>query len=178
SAVAHPDASFVADANRAKAILESTFFNNITLTFNVGLGFVPPTRRRAAQTVTGAGATLTNLDTNVFVTYAPNPTSGLRNALLTRGQPNNFFTAANLPAGTGVIVNAAFPENTISNFWITSGQAKALGFAPRGQGVDGFIGIGGIPAGDDRVATLLHEVGHAMGRDHRLHGAAWDCRSQ
>src|SRR5262249_31481967 len=88
-------AEFVADENRAKAILESMFFNNITLTFNVGLGFVP-----GGSDVTGAGAARTNSLTNVLVTYVNpvNPTSGLRNALLTFGQPN-FFTAANRPPG-------------------------------------------------------------------------------
>ena len=34
---ANPDATLLADENAAKAILESTFFNNITLTFNVGM---------------------------------------------------------------------------------------------------------------------------------------------
>jgi hypothetical protein len=164
SAVANPDASLVADENRAKAILESMFFNNITLTFNIGLGFVPPESGFPAVDVTGAGATLTNRETNVFVTYAANPNTGLRDALLNRGQPN-FFTAANLPAGNSVITNpGAQNPFGISNFWITSSQAKALGFPPRGQGPDGFIGVSTTIAGDDRVATILHEVGHAMGR--------------
>jgi hypothetical protein len=51
SPVANPDANLVADENRAKAILESMFFNNITLTFNVGLGFNPATRDPLARGV-------------------------------------------------------------------------------------------------------------------------------
>src|SRR5262245_55417440 len=162
--ITNANATLVADENRAKAILESMFFNNITLTFNVGNGFVPPESGFPAVDVTGAGATLTNRETNVFVTYAANPNTGLRDALLNRGQPN-FFTAANLPAGNRVITNpGAQNPFGISNFWITSSQAKALGFPPRGQGPDGFIGLSTTIAGDDRVATILHEVGHAMGR--------------
>src|SRR5262249_16616567 len=55
--------------------------------------------------------------------------------------------------------------NNITNFWVSSSQAKALGIPIGGQGVDGSIGIANtVPAGPDRVATILHEVGHAMGR--------------
>ena len=152
--VANPDANLVADENTAKAILESTFFNNITLTFNVGLGFFPGN----GDAVGGAGSGGPNVRTDVFVTY-----DNLRNALLNLGQPN-FFTPTNLPAGNSLPITPGQP-GTISNFWVSSSQAKALGLPPRGQGVDGFIGIGTtVPIGTDRVATILHEVGHAMGR--------------
>jgi hypothetical protein len=153
--VANPDANLVADENSAKAILESTFFNNITLTFNVGLGFSP----RTGATVTGSGVASSNFATQVDVTYR-----SLRNALLAQGQPS-FFTAANLPAGNGLPVTPGANPVTLSNFWLTSSQQKALGLPSAGAGVDGFIGIGTtVDAGLDRVSTLLHEVGHAMGR--------------
>ncbi len=60
--VANPDANLVADENTAKAILESTFFNNITLTFNVGLGFFPGN----GDAVGGAGSGGPNVRTDVF----------------------------------------------------------------------------------------------------------------
>jgi hypothetical protein len=154
SAVANPDANLVADENTAKTILESTFFNNITLTFNVGLGFNPLN----GINVVGTGAAGPN--TNVFVTYG-----NLRNALLGKGQPN-FFTAANLPAGNNIPITPGQPAlGSMSNFWVSSSQAKALGIPLGNTPVDGSIGIGmGLASGLDRVGTLLHEVGHAMGR--------------
>jgi hypothetical protein len=151
--VANPDATLVADENTAKTILESTFFNNITLTFNVGLGFNPSN----GNNVGGAGSA--GPSTNVFVTYG-----NLRTALLNSGQPT-FFTDANLPAGNNIPITPGQPANgSMSNFWISSSQAKALGIAIANTPVDGSIGIGNVAAGLDRVATLLHEVGHAMGR--------------
>ena len=156
SRVANPDANLVADENMAAAILNSMFFNNITLTFNVGFGFYPGN----GNPVTGAGTGGPNA--NIFVTYG-----NLRSALLTSGQPN-FFTPTNLPEGNGLPINVPPPGQqpvTISNFWISSSQAKALGLPAGNQAPDGFIGIGTtVAAGIDRVATLLHEVGHAMGR--------------
>src|SRR5262249_33098531 len=145
---------FVADENAAKAILESTFFNNITLTFNVRLGFSALT----GNPVTGSGVASSNPATQIDVTYG-----ALRTALLNSGQP--FFNDANLPAGDNLPITPGQNPVTISNFWLTSSQQKALGFSSRGAGVDGFIGIGtSVDPGLDRVGTLLHEVGHAMGR--------------
>jgi hypothetical protein len=153
--VANPDATLVADENTAKTILESTFFNNITLTFNIGNGFNPLN----GNNVGGAGSGGPN--TFEFVTY-----NNLRTALLNSGQPT-FFTAANLPAGNNIPITPGQPANgSMSNFWVSSSQAKALGIAiANPPAVDGSIGIGTtVAAGLDRVATLLHEVGHAMGR--------------
>ena len=153
--VANPDPSFLADEAVAAAILNSTFFNNITLTFNVGLGISPLT----GNPVTGSGTGSSNAATQVDVTYG-----ALRTALLNSGTP--FFNAVNLPAGNSLTITPGANPFTISNFWLTSSQQKALGLPPsQGAGVDGFIGIGTtVDPGLDRVATLLHEVGHAMGR--------------
>src|SRR5262245_53193867 len=171
--ITNPDASLVADETTAKTILESMFFNNITLTINVGLGFNPAT----GTAVTGSGLGGSNSNTEVELTYGT-----LRTALLNSGQPN-FFTATNLPAGDNLPINVPPVGQmplTISNFWVTSAQAKALGLPPSpNAGVDGSFGIGfgivdgvdrTVPAGPDRVATILHEVGHVMGRlpDNRL----------
>src|SRR5262245_43563688 len=151
----NPDPLFVADENAAKAILESTFFNNIQLTFNVCLGFSSLT----GNPVTGSGVSSSNVATQVDVTYG-----ALRTALLNSGQPT-FFNATNLPAGDKLPVTTGQDPVTIANFWLTSSQRKALGLLARGPGIDGSIGIGtSVAAGLDRVATLLHEVGHAMGR--------------
>src|SRR5262245_42497795 len=101
---------------------------------DIAQSFVP-----GGSDVTGAGAARTNSLTNVLVTYVNpvNPTSGLRNALLTFGQPN-FFTAANLPAGDGVPISPGIDLN-ISNFWVSSSQARALGFTLRNPTMpDGF----------------------------------------
>ena len=117
--VANPDANLVADENTAKAILESTFFNNITLTFNVGLGFFPGN----GDAVGGAGSG--GPSTFEFVRYA-----NLRTALLAQGQPT-FFTDTNLPAGNSLPITPGQP-GTISNFWVSSSQAKALGLPPPG----------------------------------------------
>jgi hypothetical protein len=45
--------------------------------------------------------------------------------------------------------------------------------------LDGYIGIGttGFPAGPVRVATILHEIGHAMGRISTNLGANVPARS-
>jgi hypothetical protein len=150
--IANPDASLVADESTAATILNSTITNNITVTINVGLGFNPAT----GNTVTGSGSGGPNANTEVELNYEE-----LRTALLNSGQPN-FFTATNLPAGDNLPVGGRF---SISNFWISSSQQKAFGLPPSpNAGVDGSIGIGDIPAGPDRVATILHEVGHVMGR--------------
>jgi hypothetical protein len=151
NAAALADPLFLADENTAKAMLESTFFNNITLTFNVGLGINPGTGR----IVGGSGAGGPNRNTEVELTYGE-----LRTALLNNGQPN-FFNATNLPAGASI--------NNITNFWVSSSQAKALGLPLQNPDlVDGSFGISAntrtLPAGPDRVATILHEIGHAMGR--------------
>src|SRR5262245_51882493 len=101
--IANPDAAFVADENTAKTILESTFFNNITLTFNVCLGFFPGPGDSFGSPETGSGSASPNLATLVEVTYGD-----LRTALLNSGQPT-FFTAANLPAGNGLPINLVPP---------------------------------------------------------------------
>src|SRR5262245_29453431 len=151
--IADVDASLLADENAAAAILDSMFTDDITLTFNIGVGFnANPNALPQEALGTNLAVANSNPLTNVRVTY-----DELRTALETSGQPG-FFNDTNLPADIG----------TISNFYISSSQAKALDLAAP-DGVDGYIGIQaasfGTPlTGDDRIATILHEVGHAMGR--------------
>jgi len=157
-------ASFTQDVQTAINIYNATFTNDITLTLDVGFGSIGTqtfdsngvpsiTRRKMTPTEGGLGAP----NAVVLVTY-----SDLRTALRNNGQPG-FFNAANLPAGDSI--------NNMSNFWVTSSQAKALGLPLQNPGlVDGIIGInitsdkGGFTPGPERIAAILHEFGHAMGR--------------
>jgi hypothetical protein len=162
--VALADPRFVADAQAAEAMLERTFTNNITLTFDVGLGTilswdVPSNSFIRKPTPTNTALANINWFQTINLTY-----SELRTNLVQFGQPN-LFTPTNLPDGDSI--------NDRANFVIGSSVAKAFGLPvptpPMNQqpGVDGFVGIGtGFTAGPQRIAALLHEIGHAMGRIH------------
>jgi len=140
--------SFIADEQRAAAILAATFTNNITLNFNIGLGFNPAFPNDPLDLSSNAAL---NINTAIYTNYTT-----LRNNLISFGQPN-FFTPTNLPAGNTLDGRA--------DFYISSSAAKAFGLPNPNNGPDGFIGIGtGFAQGDDRVAVLLHEITHAMGR--------------
>jgi hypothetical protein len=140
--------SFLQDEQTAVNILNSTFTNNISLTFNVGFGSFEG--KPMAATDGGFG------DVN-FAAAVPLTYSQLRANLLTFGQPG-FFNAANLPAGDSL--------NGMSNFWVSSSVAAVFGLAAPNGSPDGFVGIniGAFAPGAERVAALLHEFGHAMGR--------------
>jgi hypothetical protein len=81
----------------------------------------------------------------------------LRTALRTSGQPG-FFNDANLPAGDSL--------NGVSNFWVSSSEAKALGLPLQDPSLaDGSVGINTtVTPGAARIQVFLHEIGHAMGR--------------
>jgi hypothetical protein len=142
--------SFLQDEQTAVNILNSTFTNNISLTFNVGFGSFEG--KPMAPTDGGFGDV--NIQTAVGLPY-----SQLRANLLTFGQPG-FFNAANLPAGDSI--------NGISDFWVSSSVAAAFGLAAPNRppdAPDGFIGINIVFApGAQRIVAFLHEFGHAMGR--------------
>ena len=140
-------ADFLRDEQTAETMLETTFTNNISLTFNVGFGSI----RGVTMANQNSAAAAPNTLRAVNLTY-----TDLRNALFTFGQPN-FFTPTNLPAGNSI--------NNITNFYVTSSVAKAFGLPVLNPGVDGNIGIGvGFTPGATRVAAFLHEITHAMGR--------------
>src|SRR5262245_37764543 len=122
--VAAADPSFVADAQKAVAILNATFTNNISLTFNIGLGSFAG----GVPISPGESVAAVNPLASVFLTY-----SQLRDYLLRFGQPN-FFTTTNLPAGNSI--------NGISNFWVSSSVAAAFGLVAPNRPPDGFVGIG------------------------------------
>jgi hypothetical protein len=139
--------SFVADETIAINILNATFTNNISLTFNVGFASINGTR----MAPTDGGLGNVNFDAAVLLPY-----SQLRADLLTFGQPG-FFNAANLPDGASI--------NGMSNFWISPSAATAFGLPTPNAPPDGFIGINTtIAPGNIRIATILHEIGHAIGR--------------
>src|SRR5262245_21644396 len=155
--VAAADPGFVADAQAAVAILNRTFTNNITLTFDIGLGSIgtlvaidaPIIRRPLASPLSASAGP--NAFTQLYLPY-----SELREKLLTFGQPN-FFTPTNLPDVNRVDGRA--------DFYVSSRVGKAFGLPARAPHLpDGVIGIGpGFP-GTDRIDTIMHEIGHAMGR--------------
>ena len=139
--------SFLQDERTAVNMLDATFTNNISLTFNVGLASIEG--KKMAPTDGGLGNA--NFDAAVLLPY-----SQLRADLLASGQPG-FFNAANLPDGDSL--------NGMSNFWISPSAATAFGVAAPNRPPDGFVGINTtIAPGNVRVATILHEIGHAIGR--------------
>ncbi len=139
--------SFLQDEQTAVNILNATFTNNIALTFNVGFASIEG--QKMAPRDGGLGNV--NFDAAVLLPY-----SQLWADLLTFGQPG-FFNAANLPDGASI--------NGMSNFWISPSAAAAFGMAAPNRPPDGFIGINTtIAPGNVRVATILHEIGHAIGR--------------
>ena len=145
--------SFLQDQQIAINILNSTFTNDISLTFDVGFGSF----RGEKMAATAGGLGDVNFATAVFLPY-----SQLRANLLTVGQPG-FFNAANLPEGDSI--------NGMSNSSIAPSVAAAFGLAAPDRPPDGFVGIniftpdvGGFAPGPDRIAAILHEFGHAMGR--------------
>jgi hypothetical protein len=142
-------ASFVSDLNQAIAILESSLVANITIHLDIGYGV------DAQQ-----GTTLTNQNESYAspaLVYGLNY-STLRGDLLTSSP--GFFNATNLPNATSV--------NGVSTFNVTAAQARVFGIISSNAGstVDGYVSIGtGFPAGTPRIDAILHEVGHALGRE-------------
>jgi hypothetical protein len=147
-------ASFLQDEQTAVNMLNSTFTNNISLTFDVGFGSFEGVNLDVFPGVNTQNTSLGNINfaRADFLTY-----SQLRTELLQDGQPN-FFTPINLPAGNSI--------NGISNFLISSSVAAAFRLpVPINGQADGFVGIGtAFTSGPVRVAAFLHEIGHAMGR--------------
>ena len=147
-AAAQADPSLLADEQAAINIYNATFTNNITLTLNFSLGSFD--NQPIGPEFGGFGNV--NFDAAVFTTY-----SQLRTALRTSGQPG-FFNDANLPAGDSL--------NGVSNFWVSSSEAKALGLPLQDPSLaDGSVGINTtVTPGAARIQVFLHEIGHAMGR--------------
>ena len=138
--------SFLQDEQTAVNILNSTFTNNISLTFNVGFGSFRGEAIPAEAKEGGLGGP----DAVVGLSY-----SELRANLLTFGQPG-FFNAANLPDGDSI--------NGISDFWVSSSVAAAFGLAAPNRppdAPDGFIGIniGAFAPGAQRITAFCTNSG-------------------
>ena len=110
--------NFLADEQAAINMLNRTFTNNITLTFDVSYGSFQGQNLSTFPRVMTQNTSLGNINFAKadFLTY-----SQLREDLLTSGQPN-FFTTSNLPAGNSI--------NGISNFLVSSSVAAAFGLPP------------------------------------------------
>jgi len=123
--------SFLEDQKTAVDILNATFTNNISLTFDVGLGWYPgPLPPPRSQLIGPRDPSLGGVNGNTLVSL---PYSQLRADLLTFGQPG-FFNAVNLPAGDSI--------NGMSDFNISSSAARALGLSVLNPGMpDGFVGM-------------------------------------
>jgi len=94
-------ASYLQDEQTAVNMLNATFTNNISLTFNVGFGsyqgrILPSNPQDPTADPQSSAVAAPNTINAVFLTY-----TALRNNLLTKGQPN-FFTPTNLPAGNSI----------------------------------------------------------------------------
>ena len=148
SALAAPQ-SFRDAMQAAANILDAAIYNNITVTIRVGYG--DWNNNQDTGITTGAEAGSLN---GLTVSYA-----ALRTALATHETSTVDQTfVSSLPSTSSV--------NGVSNFFVPSAAAKALGLlSPTSSSVDGAVGIGTqIPAGL-LVGVALHEFTHAMGRE-------------
>jgi hypothetical protein len=143
--------SFLADEKTAISIYQSWFpFDNITVTINFSYGYFDGQQldpNLSAGDVNQAGVH--------FLSYAE-----LRNDLL-KADPFFFTKMTTLP----VAISAPNGGTFSPGFWVSPAVGKIFGLAPI-TAVDGDVGIGtGFASGSERVAALLHEIGHALGRD-------------
>jgi hypothetical protein len=141
------DQSFRNDIQAAVNIIDSLVVGDITVNIQVGDGDFNGT---PLQNQNGA---LGGSNTYFWTDY-----SSLSSDL--QASDPSFFNSSNLPTGTSV--------NGQSNFYISDAQERLFGILPASASstdIDGYVGMGnGIPAGSARIATALHEIGHALGR--------------
>lgn len=135
------DPSFLADEKTAVDILEATISNPITVNIQIGFGDYN------GRIISNQNYSYGDINTPYYIDYTT-----LKSDLQTFGE-TSFFNSTNLPNNPGQ-----------SNFWISSAEAKIFGIATIGD-IDGYVGIGtNVTPGVERVAVLLHEITHALGR--------------
>src|SRR5262245_44802101 len=147
------DPTSISDLNQAVAIWNSTFDTSVTMNVTVGFGV-------DAGTGVPLGNQMQSTGGSTNIAY-PLQYAQLR-TLLINAVPG-FFNDTNLPTappsdGIG---------NPVTNFSVTQTQAKIFGLPinPNTAAIDGLVSIGtGFTPGAQRIGTILHEIGHALGR--------------
>jgi hypothetical protein len=141
------DQSFRNDIQAAVNTIEALVVADITVNIQVGDGDFNGT---PMQTQNGG---LGGSNTYFWTSY-----SSLSSDL--QAADPSFFNSSNLPTGTSV--------NGQSNFYISNAQERLFGILPAAASptdIDGYVGIGAsTPAGNARIATAIHEIGHVLGR--------------
>ena len=133
----------------AANILDSIIFDNITITIRVGYG----DWNNGLDTGLTTGAEAGDLN-GLNVSY-----TNLRNALANHETSAFDQTFVSLLPSTSSL-------NGVSNFYVPSAEAKALGLlSPNNSAIDGAVGIGTQIPNNLLVGVALHELTHAMGRE-------------
>jgi serralysin len=147
--------AFIAAVNNAASLIAAAFPNtNITLNIRVGYGefndgnVAPITLTSSAE---GASFFTSGLANQQYAT--------VRSTLISKATSASLIAATrNLP-NTATIAGSQF-------FYVQSSIAKALGMlSATGTAVDGTIGIGSTIPSANWPGVILHELGHAMGRE-------------
>jgi serralysin len=148
SALAAPQ-SFRDAMQTAVNILDSLIVNNITVTILVGYG----DWNNGADTGLTTSAEAGDLN-GLVVSY-----SNLRTALASHETSGFDQTFVNSLPNTSAV-------NGVSNFYVPSAVAKALGLlSPTNPTIDGAVGMGTQIPSSLLVGVALHELTHAMGRE-------------
>jgi Ca2+-binding RTX toxin-like protein len=157
SSVTSAPAGFKAEVNAAVQYLESLYNDPITITIDVGYGEV-------------AGSTLGSGALGESETYLNSYSySQLATAMKADATSASDASAIASLLGTNPTGNGTF--------WVSTAESKALGLAPSGTSVDGYVGFAsstntfdynsadGVTAGQyDFFGVFLHEVTEVMGR--------------
>ena len=148
SALAAPQ-SFRDAVQAAANILDSSIYDNITVTIQVGYNDWDN------GVISNLGASAVGGDSSgSYVSY-----SALRNALAsheTSSLDQSFVNS--LPTTSSI--------NGVSSLYVPSAIEKALGMiSPTASAIDGMIGIGSSVPTTDLVGVALHELTHALGRE-------------
>jgi hypothetical protein len=144
-----PDASFIRDLNAAIGIIDSTIKDNITVHLEIGYGV----NAYSGQVLSNQNISYGGPSYVIPITY-----SNLRTDLI--NAVPGFFNNADLPHTASI--------NGVSAFDISPAQARVFGLLPSnaGNSIDGYVSIGeGFKAGPLRIAAMLHEITHALGRE-------------
>lgn len=144
---ANDRSDFLADEQTAVGILEAAITNDITVNIKIGFGDYNGSTLTDKNGVPDQYISEGDVNTPYFIDYTT-----LKSDLQNYGD-TGFFNSNNLPTNPGE-----------SNFWISSAEAKIFGISTIGL-IDGYVGIGtNFAPGPERVAALLHEITHALGR--------------